>query len=285
MSIPSGSENRIAGLFRNLAAHPAGAVGLALVGLFLVAALLGPSLAPYDPTAQALKQSLQGPSAAHWLGTDENGCDLLSELLHGARLALIIAGLTVTVSFTLGLFIGSAAGYLGGWVDEAVMRVVDLLLAFPGILLNLAVVALVAKPTTGYLIFALCLNGWVGFARVARGQALAVKHQPFVLAAKAYGAGDGRILLRHIIPQLLAPMTIQASFAFAGVVLTEASLSFLGLGPAHHYSWGSLLGQGTSYLWVTHRMALTAGTAIAVVVLGFNLLGDAFQRALDPMSR
>ena len=268
-----------------MASHPAGTVGLALVGLFLVAALLGPWLAPYDPTAQALEQSLQGPSATHWLGTDENGCDLLSELLHGARLALIIAGFTVAVSFTLGLLIGSAAGYLGGWVDESMMRVVDLLLAFPGILLNLAVVALVARPTTGYLIFALCLNGWVGFARVARGQALAVKTRPFVLAARAGGARDRLILVRHVIPQLMAPMTIQASFAFAGVVLTEASLSFLGLGPAHHYSWGSLLGQGTSYLWVTHRMALTAGTAIAVVVLGFNLLGDAFQRALDPTSR
>ena len=272
-------------LLVKITAHPAGTVGLALVGLFVVAALLGPLLAPYDPTAQALGQSLQGPSSSHWLGTDENGCDLLSELLHGARLALIIAGLTVAFSFTFGLLVGSAAGYMGGWIDEVVMRVVDLLLAFPGILLNLAVVALVAKPTTGYLIFALCLNGWVGFARVARGQALAVKTEAFVLAARAAGAKDRRVLVKHIIPQLLAPMTIQASFAFAGVILTEASLSFLGLGPAHHYSWGSLLGQGTSYLWITHRMALAAGTAIAVVVLGFNLLGDAFQRAMDPTSR
>jgi len=257
---------------------PAGLTGTILVGLFLLMAIAGPILAPQDPNRQDLNSALQAPTAAHILGTDENGCDVLSELLHGARLALFIAGTVVTISFLIGLTLGAVAGYAGGWLDEAIMRVVDLLLAFPGILLNLAVVALVPRPTTGYLIFALCLNGWVGFARMARGQVLAVKSAEFVLAARAAGAHPSRILAHHIVPQIMPPMVVQASFAFAGVVLTEASLSFLGLGPPHHYSWGSLLGQGTSYLWLTQRLAIVAGSAIAVVVLGFNLLGDALQQ-------
>ncbi|MCD6499006.1 MAG: ABC transporter permease [Deltaproteobacteria bacterium] len=258
---------------------PAGLTGAVLVAIFLIMAIAGPILAPQNPDKQDLSHALQAPTAAHVLGTDENGCDVLSELLHGARLALFIAGTVVSISLIIGLGLGAVAGYAGGWVDEIIMRIVDLLLAFPGILLNLAVVALVPRPTTGYLIFALCLNGWVGFARMARGQVLAVKSAEFVLAARAAGARPTRILAHHIVPQILPPMVVQASFAFAGVVLTEASLSFLGLGPPHHYSWGALLGQGTSYLWLTQRLAIVAGSAIAVVVLGFNLLGDALQQS------
>lgn len=255
------------------------------MGLFLLAALFGPLLAPMDPAAQNLDRILQAPSSAHLLGTDQNGCDLLSEMLHGARLALFIAGAVVVISFIVGVFLGSLAGYVGGVTDEVVMRAVDLLMAFPGILLNLAVVAMVRRPSTFYLVFALCLNGWVGFARMARGQVLAVKRQDFVLAARAAGAPDTRILLRHILPHILPPLMVQASFAFAAVVLTEASLSFLGLGPPVHYSWGSLLGQGTAFLWLSHHLAVIPGLAIALVVLGCNLLGDGLQDRLDPRRR
>jgi peptide/nickel transport system permease protein len=257
-------------------------VGGVLVGLFVLVALFGPLFAPFDPAAQNLDKILQGPSAQHVLGTDQNGCDVLSELLYGARLALFIAGTVVVISFIVGVFLGCVAGYLGGVADEVTMRVVDLLLAFPGILLNLAVVAMVRRPSTFYLIFALCLNGWVGFARMARGQVLAIKRQDFVLAARASGAGPGRVLFRHILPHILPPLMVQASFAFAAVVLTEASLSFLGLGPPVHYSWGSLLGQGTAFLWLSHHLAVVPGLAIALVVLGCNLLGDGLQDRLSP---
>jgi peptide/nickel transport system permease protein len=267
---------------RSVWRSPGALVGGALVGIFLLAAIIGPWVAPQSPTRQDLENALEGPSLAHPLGTDENGADLLSEVLHGARLALYIAGTTVAISLLLGIAIGSLAGYIGGLVDEGVMRVVDLLLAFPGILLNLAVVALVARPTTSYLIFALCLNGWVGFARVARGQVLSVKSREFVLSARAAGASPGRILIRHIIPHIMPPLLVQASFAFAGVVLTEAALSFLGLGPPHHYSWGSLLGQGTAFMWLSHHLALVPAACIAAVVLGCNLLGDTLQQKLSP---
>jgi peptide/nickel transport system permease protein len=282
---PSTGRRPPAQILRSLTRSPGALVGAVLVGLFVFTALFGPWLAPYDPHHQDLEQTLKGPSWSHPLGTDENGCDLLSEVLYGARLALIIAGVTVSISLTLGILLGSLAGYAGGWLDEAVMRIVDLLLAFPGILLNLAVVALVARPTTGYLIFALCLNGWVGFARVARGQVLTVKRREFVLSAEAAGAAPPRILFRHIIPHILPPLLVQASFAVAAVVLTEAALSFLGLGPPHHYSWGSLLGQGTAFMWLSHHLALIPAACIGAVVLGCNLLGDTLQQRLDPTKR
>ncbi len=268
------------GGLRRALGRPGGLLGSVLVAAFLLAGLFGPMCAPHDPGRQDLGRALQGPSLRAPLGTDENGCDLLSELLWGARLALVVAGSTVLVSLALGTAVGSAAALAGGLVEEVLMRVTDVLMAFPGILLNLAVVALVAEPSTGYLIFALCLNGWVGFARLARAQVLALQTRGYVAAARAAGLPTPVVWWRHILPHALPALLVQASFAFAGVVLTEASLSFLGLGPPHHYSWGALLSQGTAYLWLTHHLALVAGGAIALVVLGFNLLGDAVQDAL-----
>lgn len=262
--------------------RPGTIAGAALFCLFLLAALLGPLLAPQSPLAQNLDQVLASPSAAHLFGTDENGGDLLSMLLHGARTALIIAGMTVAISFTMGTLIGAVAGTLGGWVDEALMRLVDILLSFPGILLNLAIVALARQPSTGFVIFALTVNGWVGYARVARGQTLAVREREYVQAARASGAGLPRLLGRHIIPSILGPLVVQATFGFGGVILVEASLSFLGLGPAVPYTWGALLAQGTTYLWRSLHLAAVPGIAIATVVLGCNLLGDGLRDRLDP---
>jgi peptide/nickel transport system permease protein len=261
---------------------PSAWIGIGLIGLFLLTALLGPIISPYSPSDQDLDHILAGPSAAHWLGTDENGVDVLSELLYGARMALIISGIVVALCATIGTALGILAGYYRGWVDEVIMRVVDILLAFPGILLNIAIVALIARPGVGVMIFALTLNGWVGYARVARGQVLSVREREYVQAARAVGAGPTRIMWRHIFPNILSPILVQMSFAFGGVILVEASLSFLGLGPQVNYTWGALLDQGTTYLWKTQRLALVPGMAIMIVVLGSNLLGDGLRDRFDP---
>ena len=261
---------------------PATWIGISLIAVFLLTAVLGPLVAPYSPTAQDLDHILAGPSMAHWLGTDENGVDVLSELLHGARLALYISGIVVLLCATVGTALGILAGYYRGAVDEIVMRVVDILLAFPGILLNIAIVALIARPGVGVMIFALSLNGWVGYARLARGQVLSLREREYVAAAQAVGARPGRIMWRHIFPNLLSPILVQMSFAFGGVILVEASLSFLGLGPQLNYTWGALLDQGTTYLWKTQRLALVPGLAIMLVVLGSNLLGDGLRDRFDP---
>ena len=257
-------------------------VGAVLLGVFLIMAVLGPWLAPFDPELQSLDHLLEGPSRTHLLGTDENGCDLLSQLLWGARLAAGISLLTVAVCLSVGTALGVLGGYLGGWVDELIMRIVDVLLAFPGILLNLAIVALVPTAGVGVFVFALAVNGWVGYARVARGQVLQLREREYVQAARAIGARPGRIMLRHIAPNILSPLIVQATFGLSGVILVEASLSFLGLGRLHRSSGGSLLAQGTTYLWRTSHLALVPGVAIAAVVLGCNLLGDALRDRLDP---
>jgi len=272
----SGRPGKKAGL------SPSAWIGMGLIALFLLTALVGPLVAPYSPIHQDLDHILAGPSAAHWFGTDENGIDVLSELLYGARLALIISGIVVAVCATFGTGLGILAGYYRGWVDEAIMRVVDVLLAFPGILLNIAIVALIAQPGVGVMIFALSLNGWVGYARVARGQVLSVREREYVQAARAIGAGPARIMWKHIFPNILSPILVQMSFAFGGVILVEASLSFLGLGPQLNYTWGALLDQGTTYLWQTQRLALVPGLAIMTVVLGSNLLGDGLRDRFDP---
>jgi peptide/nickel transport system permease protein len=265
--------------------RPGPLVGGVLLGLFVLGALFGPALAPFDPEAQNLDNILAGPSAAHWFGTDENGCDLLSQFLYGCRLSGQIAAAVLLISFTVGVSLGTLAGYAGGWVDEIIMRVVDVLLAFPGILLNLTVAAMVKQPTVAHLVFALCLNGWVGFARVARGQVLTARELEHVLAARCLGAGPLRIVSTHIVPNILPPLVVQATFTFAAVILTEASLSFLGLGPQQAYSWGALLSQGTTFMWLTHHLAIVPGVAIALVVLACNLLGDGLQDLLDPKRR
>lgn len=258
------------------------AVGLALLALFFFAALAGPLLAPYGPETQNLGHLLEKPSHAHWLGTDENGCDVLSQLLWGARLAAGISLTVVALCLVIGIAIGTIAGYFGGAVDEVIMRTVDVLLAFPGILLNLAIVAMVPSAGVGVFIFAITINGWVGYARVARGQVLQVREREFVQAARALGASPWRIMARHVVPNTLSPLIVQATFGFAGVILVEASLSFLGLGHLHNYSWGSLLSQGTTYLWRTQHLAMAPGIAIALVVLACNLVGDGLRDRFDP---
>lgn len=259
-------------------------VGAVLLGLFLLVALVGPLVVGHSPTTHDLDHLLEGPSAAHLLGTDESGSDLLTQICFGARLLLGLAAAVVSICLILGVVVGTLAGYFGGWLDEIIMRVIDVLLAFPGILLNIAIAALVPRAGMGVLIFALAVNGWVGYARVTRAQVLRVREMEYVLAARALGVGSWQVMRRHILPNILSPILVQATFGAAGVVLVEASLSFLGLGPPIPYTWGALLSQGTTYYWRARHLLLVPGVSIGLLVLGCNLLGDGLRDYLDPKS-
>jgi peptide/nickel transport system permease protein len=262
--------------------QPAAALGISLWSAYVLLALLGPWLTTASPSAANLAQSLAPPGPGALLGTDENGTDLLSMLLHGMRLSLFIATCTTFISVAIGTSVGAWAGLRGGWLDEVVMRVVDVLLAFPGIILNLALVALMARPGVPHLILALSLTGWVSYARVARAEAWALRQKEFVLAARVAGAGQGWLLRRHILPNLMSTLVVQATYGFASVMLAEASLSFLGLGPQVPYTLGALLGQGTTYLWRSSHMTLVPGLTLGLIVLACNLMGDVLRDHWQP---
>ncbi len=257
-----------------------------LLGLgFCLPALLAPWLAPYDPLALDLTGSLAPPELAHPLGRDEQGADILSRLLHGARISLAVGLITVSITASVGISIGLLAGYAGGGVEQVAMRLVDVLLAFPGLLLAIALVA-VLGPGLGNVIIALSALGWTGFARLVRGQVLTVKALDYVQAAHGLGAGHQRLMAVHILPNVMAPALVQASFAIAAAILSEASLSFLGLGvPAGTPSWGAMLAEGRYVLSEAPYVSIFPGLAIMGVVLGFNLLGDALADWLDPRRR
>jgi peptide/nickel transport system permease protein len=265
-------------------------IGLVMLAVYVLAGVLGPIIAPYDLglTHVDLEHQFEGGSAAHWLGTDASGRDTLSQLLWGARSALELSVIVVAISSLIGLAVGTLAGWYGGAVDEVVMRIVDVLMAFPGILLNIAIVATVAHPGVPLTVAALCANGWVGYARVARGQVLALRERDYVAAAVALGASNRRVMIRHLIPNLMAPAMVQMSFGLGSVILIEASLSFLGIGPQLDYTWGAMLDQARNFLWNTEWVkvyAVVPGLAITWVVLGANLLGDGLRDRLDPRQR
>jgi peptide/nickel transport system permease protein len=262
-----------------------GRFGLAVAVLWALTALLAPLLAPHAPDAVDLPAELAKPGPGHVLGAGENGIDVLTHVLYGARVSLVVSVFAVLLSALVGVTLGGVAGYAGGWVDEALMRLVDVLLAFPGLLLALFITA-VLGPSLANVIFALSFTGWTGYARLARGQVLTLREREYVQAARALGAGPSRILFRHVLPNAAGPLLVQATFALPGAILAEASLSFLGLGvPPGTPSWGALVDQGTQYLLVAPHVALFPGLALALTVLGFNLLGDALRDALDPRHR
>jgi peptide/nickel transport system permease protein len=269
---------------------PGGAqAGLALLALFVVCGLCGPLFAPYsvDIQTSALDRAFAPTSGAHWLGTDSNGVDALSQLMWGAREALEMSVVVVSASALIGVALGTLAGYFRGAVDEIVMRVCDILLAFPGILMNIAIVATVRRPSLGLVMAALIANGWVGYARIARAQVLSLREREFVDAARAIGASPWRIMRRHVAPNLLAPVLVQMTFGIGGVIAIEATLSFLGLGPQLTYTWGAMLQQGRDFLYHPGFLtyALAPGLAIAAVVLAANLAGDGLRDRLDPKQR
>lgn len=269
---------------------PSAWIGAVMLGTFIVLGIIGPWIAPFDVASKAidLDHKFEGMSAAHWFGTDSNGRDALSQLLFGARKALELSGIVVAITSVIGLSLGTIAGWYRGWVDEIVMRFVDMLLAFPGILLNIAIVATVANPGVGVVILALSANGWVGYARVARGQVLALREREFVTAAVALGASNTRVIGKHLLPNIMGPALVQMSFGLGSVILIEAALSFLGLGPQVDYTWGSMLDQARIFLWKGDWVkvyALVPGLAIMWVVLGANLLGDGLRDRFDPRNR
>jgi len=260
-------------------------IGLLIVLAFFVLGLIGPWIAPYDPMSIDLLHEYEPPTRAHLLGTGDNGIDVLSALLHGARLAAIVGVIVVSVSVLTGTALGTFAGYAGRMTDHVITGVADLVQAFPSIVLNIAVLALVARPGLWHLIVALAVNGWVLYARLSRAETLSLREREFVQAARALGVPTPRILARHIVPNLAGPLVIQATTGLGVVVLAESTLSFLGLGPGKAVSWGALLDQGTGVLLRFPHVALFSGGTIALTVLGFNLAGDWLRDRLDPRFR
>ncbi|MCG8555714.1 MAG: ABC transporter permease [Proteobacteria bacterium] len=257
-------------------------VGLLIVAVFTLAALLGPWCAPFSPSQIDLLHEYRGPGGPHWLGTTDNGVDILSVLLHGARLAGVVGLLSVGASVCIGTLLGAYAGLRGGRVDHVVTGLADLVQAFPAIVLNIAIMALVAQPGVVHLVLALSANGWVLYARVVRSLALSLREREFVLAARALGASEARVLFRHVLPNVAGPLVVQATSGLGAAILAESTLSFLGLGPGKTASWGALLDQGSAVLLRFPHVALIAGGTIAVTVLGFNLAGDWLRDRLDP---
>ena len=266
--------------------QPLAALGVALLVLFTVCAVFAPWLAPQDPAQLDLTGRLMGPSWAHWFGTDELGREILSRTLFGARISLIVAVSVVGLSLAVGLVAGGLAGFYGGWTDTVVnIYVTNAFMALPGILLAIAFVAFMG-PGLGNVILALAISGWVGYARLVRAQVLAVKEKEYVEAARALGASDLRIMGRHILPNILQPLIVQAAIGMAGAVLAEATLSFLGLGvPPPTASWGSMLNDARSHLFDSPHLVFFPAMAVMLCVLSFNFIGDALRDWMDPRTR
>jgi peptide/nickel transport system permease protein len=279
-------SNRLRSTGHRIRRQPLAAVGVFLLTGFVLCGVSAPWLAPHSPAAIDLLHRLQSPSTGHWAGTDELGRDIFSRLLWGARLSLAVSVSVVSVSLALGLSIGGLAGYLGGWVDTALTTfAMNTCLALPGILLAIAFAAFLG-PGFANLVLALAIGGWAGYARLVRAQVMAVRDREYVDAARALGAGGLRIFFRHILPNIVQPILVQAAIGMAGVILAEATLSFLGLGiPAPAPSWGSMLNDARLHLFDSPHLVFFPGMAIAGAVLGFNFLGDALRDQLDPRTR
>ena len=263
-------------------------IGITIAAIFILAALFAPFIATHDVTAQNLAVRYAAPTAEHWFGTDSLGRDVFSRVVYGARISLEVGIIVVTVSSVIGVIVGSIAGFYGGIVDRILSGYVfNVFLAFPGLLLAIALVAFLGAGL-GKLILALCVIGWVGYARVMRGQVLKVREYDFVQAARALGAGSFRILKTHILPNAIQPLIVQASLGMAGAVMSEASLSFLGLGiPPPAPSWGTMIEESRSFdiLYNAPHVLLFPGIAIALTVLSFNFIGDGLREYLDPKQR
>jgi len=273
-------------LKRSLEQQPLATLGVVLLACFVVCAVFAPWLAPQDPARIDLTGRLLPPGSMHWFGTDELGRDILSRTLYGARISLVVAVSVVSLSLTIGLIAGLAAGFYGGWTDTVLnVYVTNAFLALPGILLAIAFVAFLG-PGLFNLVLALSITGWVGYARLVRAQVMATKEREFVEAARALGASDLRLLVRHILPNIVQPLIVQGAIGMAGAVLAEATLSFLGLGvPPPAASWGSMLNDGRSYLFDSPHLVIFPAVAVMLAVLSFNFIGDALGDLLDPRTR
>jgi peptide/nickel transport system permease protein len=265
---------------------PLAGIGIFFVSVFVIFALFAPYLAPQDPAQIDLPHRLSAPSALHWCGTDELGRDISSRLIYGARISMMVGTCVVAGSLVLGLIVGSIAGYYGGRIDRFVNVVVmNAFLSFPGILLAIAFVAF-RGPGIFNLVLALSLGGWVGYGRLVRAQVLATRDREYVEAARALGASDWRVIVRHILPNIIQPIIVQAAIGMAGAILAEATMSFLGLGvPPPTASWGSMLNDGRAHLFDAPHLVLFPAAAVMLAVLSLNFIGDALRDYLDPRSR
>jgi peptide/nickel transport system permease protein len=265
---------------------PLAAIGGVLVLIFVIFAVFAPYIAPQDPAQIDLPHRLSPPSLLHWCGTDELGRDISSRLIYGTRISMLVGTCVVVGSLFLGLIVGSIAGYYGGRIDRFVNVVVmNAFLSFPGILLAIAFVAF-RGPGIFNLVLALSLGGWVGYGRLVRAQVLATREREYVEAARALGASDWRVIVRHILPNIVQPIIVQAAIGMAGAILAEATMSFLGLGvPPPTASWGSMLNDGRAHLFDAPHLVLFPAAAVMLAVLSLNFIGDALRDYLDPRSR
>ncbi len=273
-------------MFHILRSNRLATLGLVMVCVFVLFATLAPWLAPQDPAHIDLPRRLARPSLSHWMGTDELGRDVLSRVIYGARISMMVGTCVVAASLLLGLIFGCIAGYYGGRIDRIFNVVImNAFLSFPGILLAIAFVAFLG-PGLWNLILALSLGGWVGYARLVRAQVLATREREFVEAARALGASDWRVITRHILPNMIQPVIVQAAIGMAGAMLAEATMSFLGLGvPPPVPSWGSMLNDGRTHLFDAPHVVLFPAATVMLAVLAFNFIGDALRDYLDPRAR
>lgn len=267
---------------RRVVRNPSTLVGGLLVLTLLVMALIAPLIATHDPMAQVLADRLQPPSAAHWLGTDQLGRDIYSRLVYGAQPTLLIVILVIAFSAPFGLIIGMVAGYMGGWVETVLMRLTDIFMAFPRLILALALVS-VLKPGLTNAVIAIAITAWPSYARLARAETLALRHADFVEAARGLGQSGRKIVMGQILPLCLSSAAIRATLDMAGIILTAAGLGFLGLGAQPPMAeWGAMIGTGRDHVFDAWWVAAAPGVAILLVSLGFNLLGDGLRDVLDP---
>jgi peptide/nickel transport system permease protein len=258
--------------------------GAAVVGALFVLSFLAPYLTPYAPGDLDAYHVLLPPSSAHWLGTDELGRDVLTRIIYGARISLKVGFVSVGIAALIGTVAGLFAGYYGGWVDQVLMRFVDIMLCFPTFFLMLAVIAML-EPSIWYIMIIIGLTGWMGVARLVRAEVLSLRERDFILAARAIGASDLRIIFVHILPNALSPVIVTATLGVAGAILTESALSFLGIGVQPPVpSWGNMLTAGKDYLEFAWWLSLFPGLAILVTVIAYNLVGEGLRDALDPRS-
>jgi peptide/nickel transport system permease protein len=283
--VPRRRPTGILGFLATFRRQRLGMIGITMLSLTLIAAVGAPWLAPYDPNKIDPLNVLQSPGAQHWLGTDGLGRDVFSRILYGARVSLYSGFLVVSVSMVIGTVIGLVAGYAGGIIDAVLMRAMDALLAFPGLVFALAVTAALGPSLTNAMI-AIAVLSFPGAARIVRGEALSLRERDFVTAERVLGASPARILFRHILPNALAPIIVVASLRVGGAILIETGLSFLGLGvQPPQSSWGSMVNEGSRFLERAPWISMASGGAIFLAVLGANLVGDAVRDTLDPRLR
>ncbi len=280
----AGRSRRYVGLRRFLD-DPLNAISVGLVALLLLLAILAPLISPYPPDELMPADQWHAPSLQHWMGTDEHGRDVLSRVLHGGRVSLFVGIVTVALAMAAGVAAGAVAGYRGGFVDEIIMRLMDILMSIPGVVLALAIVGMLG-PSLGNLIAALAVYRIAQFARVTRGSVLSVMARDYISACRAVGMGPGRTMLLHVLPNCIGPIIVLATVLLGNVILTEATLSFLGMGiQPPQASWGVMIAGGNEYLMFAPWISVAPGALLMVTMVAFNLLGDGLRDHFDPRSR